>query len=432
MEDETVRQTAAAVPMARAFDVFVDVGGKRTAHRIAPSTPGPVLIGHSVVCQIRLPDKSVSRRHAALDLVETGLRFTDLGSTNGSFLGSTRLYDVVLQGGEQIRLGSAMLRVQVAPSSAEEALVSTRQEFGRVRGESAALRRLFPVFERLAATNLPAVIEGETGTGKEVLAESIHSEGPRASGPYVVFDCTTAHASLVESELFGHEKGAFTGAIARRRGVFELASGGTLLIDEIGDLDLALQPKLLRVLERGEIRRVGGNEPLAVDVRILAATRRNLDQEVLAGRFRDDLFHRLSVARVELPPLRKRKDDIEMLARMFWSHVGGAPGDFPFAEVATWKERDWPGNIRELRNAVARLFAMGISPPPEVTDDDDSLDAALALPLPLPEVRRIVGERLERRYVRQMLERHGGNATRAAEASGIALRHFHRIKARTQ
>src|SRR5262249_8226585 len=185
-------------------------------------------------------------------------------------------------------------------------------------------------------------------------------------------------------------------------------------------------PTLRRVRGGGELRRGGGSEPIAVDVRIVAATRRNLDQEVLAGRFRDDLFHRLAVARVELPPLRKRREDIEMLARMFWTQAGGAPGDFPEADLGAWKERDWPGNVRELRNAVARRFAMGI-PAPQEAPDDDSLDAALALDLPLPELRRILGERLERLYVRKMLERHGGNVTRAAEASGIALRHFHRI-----
>src|SRR5262249_33245096 len=162
----------------------------------------------------------------------------------------------------------------------------------------------------------------------------------------------------------------------------------TLLIDEIGDLDPALQPKLLRVLERGEIRRVGGNDPVAVDVRVVAATRRNLDAEVAAGRFRDDLFHRLAVARVELPPLRRRRDDIPMLARIFWEQVGGHPNEFPHSDLAAWTERDWPGNIRELRNAVARRFAIGIAPVEEQSEsaDEDSLDAALALNLPLPEI----------------------------------------------
>ena len=446
MGDQTFRASPKTALPRRAFDVVVEAGGQRTVHRITSSTPGPVLVGHSQVCEIRLPDRSVSRRHASLELTEAGLHFTDLGSTNGSTLGTTRIQDVTLQGGEQLKLGSAVLKVQVVAESPQEATLSTRDRFGRARGQSVAMRRLYPVFERLAATKVPIVIEGETGTGKEVLAESIHEEGPLAKGPYVVFDCTTVHPSLVESELFGHERGAFTGAVSRRRGVFELAHGGTLLIDEIGDLDASLQPKLLRVLERGEVRRVGGDAPIAVDVRILAATRRNLDQEVQSGRFRDDLFHRLAVARVELPPLRKRREDIDMFVRLFWEQSGGNPDQVPLAELAKWKEQDWPGNIRELRNAVARRLAMGELIAPEITVDpdseeaespsspreDDSLDAVFAMNLPLSEVRRIVNERLERRYVRQMLERHGGNSTRAAEASGIALRHFHRMKARVR
>ena len=432
VDEATWREQRTALPV-RAYDVTVEAAGRTERVRIGPSTPGPVLVGHSPVCTLRLPDRSVSRRHAALELTPDGLRFTDLGSTNGSFLGTTRVVDALLQGGEQLRLGSAVLRVQVVASSPEEARVSDKTRFGRVRGGSAAMRRLYPVFERLAETKVPVVIEGETGTGKEVLAESIHEASPLASGPYIVFDCTAVHPSLLESELFGHEKGSFTGAVSRRRGVFELAHGGTLLIDEIGDLEPSLQPKLLRVIERGEIRRVGGDESIPVDVRVIAATRRNLDQEVAAGRFRDDLFHRLAVARVELPPLRKRREDIEMLARTFWEQLGGDPAKFPAVEIAAFRDRDWPGNIRELRNAVAHRLAMGVTlpPPPPDEEDEDSIDAVLSLNLPLPEIRRIASDRLERRYVRAMLEKHGGNVTRAAEASGIALRHFHRLKART-
>jgi transcriptional regulator with GAF, ATPase, and Fis domain len=285
------------------------------------------------------------------------------------------------------------------------------------------------------------LIEGETGTGKEVLAEALHEEGPLSKLPFVVFDCTAVPPSLVESELFGHEKGAFTGAVAKRRGVFELAHGGTLLIDEIGDLDISLQPKLLRVLERSEVRRVGGDRPIPVDVRILAATRRDLDREVQEGRFRDDLFHRLVVGRVELPPLRERRGDVEPLARHFWQQAGGDAADFPAEELARWQDAPWPGNIRELRNAVARRLAMGAavqsfqSQDADADDDDGaslSLDEVLTRDLPLAEVRRIVNERLERAYVERMLDKHEGVVTRAAEASGIARRHFQRIRARAR
>ena len=439
-EGETSRDPRRRIPPRRAFEVIAEAGGKTERLRLTPAAPGPFLVGHSVVCDVRLPDRSVSRRHASLELVEGGLRLVDLGSTNGTFLGTTRVVEVLLQGGEQVRLGSAVLRVE-ANASTDVAPPEPRTRFGRVRGASAAMQRLYTLFDRLAASKVSVILEGETGTGKEVLAESLHEASPVAKGPYVVFDCTAVPPSLVESELFGHEKGAFTGAVGRRRGVFELAHGGTLLIDEIGDLEPSLQPKLLRVLERGEVRRVGGDQPIAVDVRVLAATRRNLDKEVQEGRFRDDLFHRLAVARVELPPLRKRREDIPMLTRVFWEQLGGVPEEYPADEMEALKHRDWPGNIRELRNAVARRIALGRFSAAHVEDEggaeegtasqgEGSLDAALDLELPLPELRRLVSDRLERKYVRKMLDKHGGNVTRAAEASGIALRYFHRIKAR--
>src|SRR5262245_60431404 len=186
------------------------------------------------------------------------------------------------------------------------------------------------------------------------MAEALHEQGPRASQPFVVFDCTAVPPNLVESELFGHERGAFTGAVTQRKGVFEQAHGGTLLIDEIGDLDLPLQPKLLRAIERGEIRRVGADRWIRVDVRVLAATRRDLAREVQAGRFRDDLFHRLAVGRIELPPLRHRRGDVPLLARQVWRELGGDARLLPAEILLKWEDYEWPGNVRELRNAVAR------------------------------------------------------------------------------
>ena len=190
--------------------------------------------------------------------------------------------------------------------SGEHVIPKMEIGFGRFIGRSPAVTRLYPLLRKLAAADVPLVIEGETGTGKEALAEAIHDAGGRAGRPMVVFDCTAVPASLLEAALFGHERGAFTGADTARPGIFEEADGGTLLIDEIGDLDLGLQSRLLRVIQKGEVRRIGGNRWVKVDVRIIAATRRNLDEEVLAGRFRDDLFFRLAVARVELPALRER------------------------------------------------------------------------------------------------------------------------------
>jgi DNA-binding NtrC family response regulator len=291
------------------------------------------------------------------------------------------------------------------------------------------------LFERLASSVVPVVIEGETGTGKEVLAESLHEQGPRRSGPFVVFDCTAVPPTLVESELFGHERGAFTGAVATRKGVFEQAHTGTLLIDEIGDLDLALQPKLLRVIERSEVRRVGGAQPIQVDVRILAATRRDLDREVAAGRFRDDLFHRLAVARVELPPLRRRRGDVVVLAQHFATELGGEDASLPPTVLWRFSDYGWPGNVRELRNAVARYLAIGElyagARGSEMSPAEGSLlERILELGLPLAEARRRLLDEFEPLYVAHMLRLHGGNVTRAAAASGVARRYFQILKSR--
>ena len=267
-----------------------------------------------------------------------------------------------------------------------------------------------------------------------ILAEAIHHASARASAPFVVFDCTAVPPSLLESALFGHERGAFTGALAQRRGVFEQAHGGTLFIDEIGELEAVLQPKLLRAIERGEVQRVGSNRWDRVDVRIIAATRRDLDREVQAGRFRDDLFFRLAVGRVELPPLRRRRGDVAVLARHFWRSIAGPAVPLPPGLIERLEDYPWPGNVRELQNAIARQVAVGELPslddPGAPPESDDVVARVLAKDLPLPRARAEVVEDLERRYVERVVERHGGNVSRAAAASGIALRYFQLIKAR--
>ncbi len=434
-------------PAPEASYVITAMTGPQTGARwlVDGTSPSRVLVGTSPSCEVRLSDREVSRRHATLELEGARLRFTDAGSTNGSFLGQVCVRDLWLTGGETLTVGQTLLRFDRGPRSAQEEPKSTR--FGNVLGASREMRRLYPLLERLAAANVPVIIEGETGTGKEALAEALHLESPRRAGPFVVFDCTAVPPSLLESELFGHERGAFTGAVSTRRGVFEQAHGGTLLIDEIGDLDLALQPKLLRALERSEVRRVGGDRFLHVDVRVLAATRRDLDREVAQGRFRDDLFHRLAVARVELPPLRQRRGDIGVLVAHFCEQLGGDPSRIPQHVVAAWSEQPWPGNVRELRNAVARHLALGElaqlahqvatsegdDGPSAVTSggsDDPWLAHVLAKNLPLAEAREEVLSVFERRYVEAMLAAHAGSVVRAAEAAGVARRYFQILKAK--
>ena len=409
-----------------------DLGASIVVDDVAPVS---AFVGSSPVCALRLHDRQVSRRHAAIEIVRGLLHVTDLQSTNGTRVNGIRIGDVLLSGGETIQVGETILSVE-RTTKTTEATPSFARNFGHLIGGSREMRRLYPLCGRLAASTVPLIIEGETGTGKEVLAESIHAEGPRAEGPFVVFDCTAVAPSLVEAELFGHERGAFTGAVSSHRGVFEQAHGGTLMIDEIGDLELRLQPKLLRAIERSEVRRVGGEKTIRVDVRIIAATRRDLDREIEAGRFRDDLFHRLAVARIELPPLRDRRGDVEELVLAFCRELGADPGELLRSELfARWQAYRWPGNVRELRNAVMRYaalgelgeFAEGKAGPTSALPDDDIIQSVLAQGLPLAASRKLVVEQFEQRYVEHVLHKHDGVVTHAAKAAGIARRHFYRV-----
>ncbi len=326
--------------------------------------------------------------------------------------------------------------------------------FGRVVGSSPAMRRLYPLCERLASTDLPLVIGGETGTGKELLAESIHEQSDRRNGPFVVLDCTSIPSSLAEATLFGHEKGAFTGATEARRGLFEDADGGTLLLDEIGDLDFDLQAKLLRALERSEITRVGSTRRIKVNVRFMAATRRDLLKMVHDGKFRDDLYYRLAVTRIDLPPLRERQGDLGRLVETFWDRLCGGDERPSAALMEGFARYGWPGNVRELHNAVARCVALGESawlddgsrrevgalPSPSPVDagpasridelPQDMFESILAEDLPLPAARRKVVAEFEQLYVQRALQRTNGNVTQAAQASGVGSRYFRLIRAR--
>jgi two-component system response regulator HydG len=400
-----------------------------------------LLVGQSPACDVRLHDREVSRRHMALQLAGSTLRVKDLGSTNGTFVDSVGVGEAFLRGGETLRIGATSFLVTRGPQTGG-APTSRASHFGRVYGVSREMRRLYPLCQKLAGLELPVIIEGETGTGKEMLAESLHEQGARPNGPFVVFDCTAVPPNLVESELFGHERGAFTGAVTARAGVFEQAHGGTILIDEIGDLAMDLQPKLLRAIERSEVRRVGGNKWIQFDARVLAATRRDLDQEVVAGRFRDDLFHRLAVTRIELPPLRERKGDVTYLAQRFARETFGSEDALPGDVLARWDRLDWPGNVRQLRNAVMKYVTLGefkvaesftaaeSPPPPLPSAPGDSLDSILRQDLPLPLAKQRLIAEFTQRYVARVLEQHGGNVMRAAAASGIARRYFQILKSR--
>jgi transcriptional regulator with GAF, ATPase, and Fis domain len=420
------------------YAVVVAAGPDAGARVVLDGSQPRLLVGQSPACGLKLSDPHVSRRHLSVEATPNGVRVMDLGSRNGTWFCGSAVTEALFGDGLAIEIGESTLRIETVRAPREVSL-PTATSFGRVFGASVAMRRLYPLCERLAKSDVPVVVEGETGTGKEFLAEAIHEASARSQAPFVVFDCTTVAPNLVESALFGHERGAFTSAVSRKKGVFELAHGGTLLIDEIGDLDPALQPKLLRALERFEIQRVGGDKFFPVDVRVMAATRRDLDREVQEGRFRDDLFFRLAVTRIELPPLRERAGDVALLARHFWRKLSPDGSSIPDHLLARFEAHTWPGNIRELRNAVARAIALGdvqmparpsSAPSAPSISPADMIDTVLAEELPLAVARQKVIDAFERRYVERILDKHDGNVTRAAHASGIARRYFYTLKNR--
>jgi transcriptional regulator with GAF, ATPase, and Fis domain len=440
-DDASTIISSAAIPtQVAAFSVVVTDGPERgLTVKLDGESSSRTYVGKSPVCTIRLSDPKVSRRHATFDVVGDTVRLVDLGSTNGTTVNGLTINDVVLRSGETVQVGDTRLRLErLAPLTVPAVVASS---FGRTLGASPEMRRLYPLCERLATSNVPVLIEGETGTGKEVLAESLHERSARGDKPFVVFDCTAVPPDLMEAALFGHERGAFTGAVGAQKGLFELADGGTLFIDEIGELSPALQPKLLRALDRSEVRRIGGTEWIKVDARLVAATRRDLEKEIQAGRFRDDLFYRLAVARIELPPLRQRQGDIAMLAEAFWKQLGPQAGAIPHDLVLRFESYGWPGNVRELRNAVAKRLALGdleLAPLPTSSSSsaqaplpgDDVISRVLALDLPLSQARDMIIEDFERRYLQRMMASHDGDATRAAQAAGVARRYFQLLRSR--
>ncbi len=307
--------------------------------------------------------------------------------------------------------------------------LTEKYKLENIVGRSEPMLRVFKTVARVAATDATVLVVGESGTGKELVARAIHNASPRSAGAFVPVDCGAIAEGVLESELFGHAKGAFTGAQAARHGLFEEASGGTLFLDEIGNIGLGLQARLLRVLQEGELRRVGESQPVRIDVRVVAATNRDLEAEVKAGRFREDLFYRLNVVQIRLPPLRERTDDILPLAEHFAARYAGERGAaLTTAAREALARYAWPGNVRELENAIAR--ALALSPSGTLLPDDFSEPIARAAPTAVPgdltADRPTLGE-LERRYAERVLHEHGGNKTRAAEQLGIDRKTLYRI-----
>jgi two-component system response regulator GlrR len=329
-----------------------------------------------------------------------------------------------VNGPVQLRLGDTVLDIEpLAETVVREQLPDDR--FHGLIGRSARMRELFADLARVAPTDMTVLIEGETGSGKELVADSLHAESERARGPFVVFDCSAVAATLAESELFGHERGAFTGAVTSRPGVFEQAHGGTIFLDELGELPKDLQPKLLRVLERREVRRLGSQQVIPVDVRLVAATNRNLAAEVQRGNFREDLYFRLSTAVVRVPPLRDRMEDLPLLVEHFLKRAKPRRdlAEIPASVWALFNAHRWPGNVRELSNAVQR-FAVT---PERVLAVEPARSSVAAPPaddsgpvVPLRVARRDASEAFERAYLTQLLSRTQRNVTRAAALAEVS------------
>jgi len=382
-------------------------------------------------------DRTVSRNHFEIEYTDRGYLLIDLKSTNGTFLDGRRVERAYLSPGSQIRSGQSTLTF--APID-EEVTVEPDSEgqLGGMVGKSLKMRQIFGLIKKIAPMDVSVVIQGETGTGKELVARAIHENSSRRQGPLVVIDCGAIPPNLIESELFGHEKGAFTGATQSRPGAFERAKGGTIFLDELGELRLDLQPKLLRVLENREVRRVGGNEVIEVDVRLIAATNRDLVKEIQAGNFREDLYFRLSVISIQLPPLRQRREDIPHILRTALADpdLVGKVGRKRFTPeaLAVMSNYSWPGNIRELLNVVSHVITFSEGEeidvhhlPPRLLGTQKEAPLSFNEHLSFKDAKEQLLENFEREYIGQLLKRCEGNISRAARESGLHRKSIERL-----
>lgn len=392
-----------------------------------------VVLGSAPHADVVVSDSAVSKLHCELDPRLDGLWVRDLGSRNGTHVRDVRVVEARVPDGATLRVGSTVVTVRYSPEPTSVDLWRDTT-FGPLVGHSPSMREFFARLARVAKTDATVLIHGETGSGKELVATAIHEASPRAQGPLVVVDCGSLPENLLEAELFGHGRGAFTGASSAREGAIEAAHGGTVFLDEIGEVPLSLQPKLLRVLESRSVRRLGENHYRKVDVRFLSATHRDLRRMVNAGAFREDLYFRLAVVPVSVPPLRERVEDIPLLAQHF------LPKGVPLSSVLdadTLREllaRPWPGNVRELRNFVDRAVALGAKEALSLSEDalfgaaaPTASAPAVKLDVPFKSLRDEWLMYLERAYILGLLERHGGNVSATAQAAGLTRAYVHRL-----
>ena len=404
------------VRMVHRLRIAVEAGPDAGA-QLAPEDAASLAIGTAEDNALVLTDPAVSRYHLELRRTAAGVQVTDLGSRNGTWAGGLRLERAIVPAGTRLKIGDTTLVVEDAGSSVAKPIDDVPRSPELV-GDSEAIREVARLVHRLARVDSSVLIQGETGVGKEVVARAIHEASPRRAAELVVVDCGSMPATLIASILFGHEKGAFTGADQRRAGAFERAQGGTVLLDEIGELPLEVQPALLGVLERRSFTRVGGGQPISADVRILAATHRDLRAEVNAGKFRADLYYRLAVAKIVIPPLRERPEDIAPLVAHFVERLTGVAELGPLAPaLRTLETHPWSGNVRELRNVVEAALVMGeldlggqrtpVAPAASAVSSETSIAA-------YRDARAAALRAFEASYLEDLIERTDGNASEAA------------------
>ncbi len=393
--------------------------------------PRPRTVGSGAGCDVQLSDPAISRRHLEIQVGPEGVMVRDLGSTNGSFVQGARFNELTLGFGTEVTIGKTVLKY-VPEEEIVELAPSDEESFGTLVGRDAKLRKLFRMLADVAATDATVLIEGETGTGKELFAEEIHRHSARRDGPFVVFDCGAVPDELIESALFGHVRGAFTGAVSDRPGAFEQADGGTLFLDEIGELSPSVQPALLRALDKQAVRPVGGSTYARASVRVVAATNRNLRAEIAARRFREDLYYRVAVVRMLVPPLRERPDDVPLLVEHFVRQLAGDRRlEVAREDMERLRRSSWPGNVRELRNVIERACALSHGERLELDEAFDdrpmTTSGTINVDLPFKVAKAQVIDNFEREYIRALLKRHDGNLSAAARAAEVDRKHLREL-----
>ena len=438
-------ETRGVISLRKCQLVIIEGPGEKIKHELGKTKI--LRIGKKEDNDIVIKDNSVSRNHFEIETTVDSYLLRDLNSTNGTYINGIRVKEAFLSPGDIITMGKTKIEY-VAFDEKVHMEPSRNTSFGFMVGKSKKMRQIFGILERISPTLATVIIEGDTGTGKELVARAIHDNSQRKDKPFIVFDCSAVAPNLIESELFGHMKGSFTGAVKDRKGAFEMATGGTIFLDEIGELNLDLQPKLLRALEQREVRKVGSTQPVQLDVRVLCATNRDLRKEVEEGRFREDLYYRLSVVKIQLPPLRERNEDVPLIIEKILStarYNQKPDGSF----IATRVEDDalkmlqryqWPGNVRELNNILERAVSFSQNGSVDAqalrvlfneahNEEDHTVKTGAVADnsLPFKEAKQKIVENFEKEYLQDLLKRNKNNVSKASREAKIDRKHLRNL-----